>query len=82
MDSGEMKENKGKLPDFIDMMEMRHGWIQQELDEIFDIITKIEIFEGANHRNGEIELIDIGICEINEFLERLKSYRNFLINYS
>ena len=77
-----MKENKDKLSDFIDMMEMRHGWIQQELEDIFEIITGIEIFEGVNLQHGEIELIDIGIKEINEFLERLKSYRNFLEKYS
>ena len=77
-----MKNNEDKSPHYMDILEMRHGWIQQELDEIFDIITNIEIFEGSNHQNGEIELIDIGVKEINEFLERLESYRNFLLKYS
>jgi len=77
-----MEENKDNWSEFDDMVEMRHGWIQQELQEIFQIITDLEVFEGDFHQSDGFELIDIGIKEVAEFLKKLKSYRNYLKKYS
>jgi len=76
-----MEENEDNWSEFDDMVEMRHGWIQQELQEIYQIITDLEVF-GDFHQSDGFELIDIGINEVSEFLKKLKSYRNYLKNFS
>ena len=77
-----MEEGKDNWSEFDEMVEMRHGWIQQELQEIFQIITELEIFEGDFDQSDGFELIDIGIKEVTEFIKKLKSYRNYLKKYS
>mgnify|MGYP001475126217 CR=1 FL=1 len=77
-----MEEGEDNWSEFDEIVEMRHGWIQQELQEIFQIITELEIFEGDSHQSDGFELIDIGIKEVTEFLKELKSYRIYLKKYS
>ena len=77
-----MEEGEDNWSEFDEMVEMRHGWIQQELQEIFQIITELEIFEGDFDQSDGFELIDIGIKEVTEFIKKLKSYRNYLKKYS
>ncbi len=77
-----MEEGEDNWSEFDEIVEMRHGWIQQELQEIFQIITELEIFEGDSHQSDGFELIDIGIKEVTEFLKELKSYRTYLKKYS
>lgn len=76
-----MEEGEDNWSEFDEIVEMRHGWIQQELQEIFQIITELEIFEGDSHQSDGFELIDIGIKEVTEFLKELKSYRTYLKKY-
>lgn len=77
-----MEEGEDNWSEFDEMVEMRHGWIQQELQEIFQIITELEIFQGDPDQSDGFELIDIGIKEVTEFIKKLKSYRNYLKKYS
>lgn len=77
-----MEEGEDNWSEFDEIVEMRHGWIQQELQEIFQIITELEIFEGDSHQSDGFELIDIGIKEVTEFLKELKSYRTYLKKYN
>lgn len=77
-----MEEGEDNWSEFDEMVEMRHGWIQQELQEIFQIITELEIFQGDFDQSDGFELIDIGIKEVTEFIKKLKSYRNYLKKYS
>ena len=77
-----MEEGEDNWSEFDEMVEMRHGWIQQELQEIFQIITELEIFQEDFDQSDGFELIDIGIKEVTEFIKKLKSYRNYLKKYS
>ena len=77
-----MKENEDNWSEFDDMVEMRHGWIEQELQEIFQIITDLEVIEVDFYQSDGFELINIGIKEVTEFLKKLKSYRNYLKKYN
>ena len=67
---------------FIDMKEMKQGWIQEQLEGVFELVVDVEIFERLDHPNTELELIEIGLEETRRLLKRLKEYRKFLIKHT
>lgn len=67
---------------FIDMKEMKQGWIQEQLEGVFELVVDVEIFERLDHPNTELELIEIGLEETRRLLKRLKDYRKFLIKHT
>lgn len=67
---------------FIDMKEMKQGWIQEQLEGVFELVVDVEIFERLDHPNTELELIEIGLEETRRLLKRLKDYRKFLTKHT
>ena len=67
---------------FIDMKEMKQGWIQEQLEGVFELVVDVEIFERLDHPNTELEMIEIGLEETRRLLKRLKDYRKFLIKHT
>tara|TARA_B100001094_G_scaffold71065_1_gene67435 strand:+ start:7610 stop:7840 length:231 start_codon:yes stop_codon:yes gene_type:complete len=71
-----MRRNN-KMDDFIDMMDMKQGWIQDKFEDIFEMVCNNEIFEDYDNPDIQMGMIRIGIEETEKFLKRLESLLNF-----
>jgi len=66
------------MEDYIDMKDMKQGWIQERFEDIFDLVMNLEIFECSEDLNTQFEMLEIGISETKDFLERLEANLKFL----
>jgi len=66
-----------KVDDFIDIMDMKQGWIQDKFEDIFEIVCDNESFEDYDNPDIQTEMIEIGIEETEKFLKRLESLLKF-----
>ncbi len=64
--------------DFIDMKDMKHGWIQEKFEDIFDLVMNIEIFDCSEEYDTQLDMLEIGINETKDFLKRLENNLNFI----
>ena len=64
--------------DFIDMKDMKQGWIQDKFEDIFDLVMNIEVFECSEEYNTQLDMLEIGIKETKDFLKRLEFELNFI----
>ena len=64
--------------DFIDMKDMKQGWIQDKFEDIFDFVMNIEVFECSEEYNTQLDMLEIGIKETKDFLKRLEFELNFI----
>ena len=65
------------MDDFIDMMDMKQGWVQDKFEDIFEMVCNNEIFEDYDNPDIQMGMIRIGIEETEKFLKRLESLLNF-----
>jgi hypothetical protein len=66
------------MEDYIDMKDMKQGWIQERFEDIFDLVMNLEIFGCSEDLNTQFEMLEIGISETKDFLERLEANLKFL----
>ena len=62
-------------PDFLDMVEMKQGHIQQEFENLSDLVMnndEIEILEDPS------VIIEFAVSEALEFIRRLKRFSHFI----
>ena len=64
--------------DFIDMKDMKQGWIQEKFEDIFDLVMNIEIFDCSEEYNTQLDMLEIGIKETKDFLKRLENDLKFI----
>ena len=64
--------------DFIDMKDMKQGWIQEKFEDIFDLVMNIEIFECSEEFDTQLDMLEIGIKETKDFLKRLENDLKFI----
>ena len=66
------------MEDYIYMKDMKQGWIQERFEDIFDLVMNLEIFGCSEDLNTQFEMLEIGISETKDFLERLEANLKFL----
>ncbi len=64
--------------DFIDMKDMKHGWIQDKFEDIFDLVMNIDVFECSEEFDTQLDMLEIGIDETKDFLKRLECDLKFI----
>tara|TARA_R110001592_G_scaffold33818_2_gene116789 strand:- start:2555 stop:2776 length:222 start_codon:yes stop_codon:yes gene_type:complete len=64
--------------DFIDMKDMKQGWIQEKFEDIFDLVMNIEIFDCSEEYDTQLDMLEIGIKETKDFLKRLENDLKFI----
>ncbi|MHA2035884.1 MAG: hypothetical protein ACW972_00090 [Promethearchaeota archaeon] len=64
--------------DFIDMKDMKQGWIQEKFEDIFDLVMNIEIFDCSEEYDTQLDMLELGINETKDFLKRLENNLKFI----
>ena len=62
-------------PDFLDMVEMKQGHIQQEFENLSDMVMDSDEMEILDDPSV---IIDFAVSEALEFIRRMKRFSQFL----